>query len=105
MARMKDVQLPADALKPDRMAGKKGFAGKQALISTMLEARPDEKPSLLETNFGTLFLSEQGGRMTEREVSDMVGAPMTIISERRLNDVVGQDAADRFIAAMEGKKR
>ncbi|MFH0885382.1 MAG: hypothetical protein V1861_06760 [Candidatus Micrarchaeota archaeon] len=105
MAKMKDVQLPADALKPDRMAGKKGFAGKQALISTMLETKPDDKPSLLVTSFDTHFFSNKSGRVTERELSDMVGAPMSIITERELNSTVGLDEADRFIAEMEGKKR
>jgi hypothetical protein len=103
MANHQEKQKPAETQKPDRMKGPKGFAGKAALVSTLAEPA-ETQATALTSNFSRLPNRVLGAVTSERELSDQVGAPMRIVEEHQLGEMIGQDEADRFIAEAESKK-
>ena len=107
MTNMQQKVKPSDGQKPDGMAPPKKLAGRAALVSALIEAPVAEKP-LLTSNFSRVPDQLLGGFTSERELSDQIGAPVRIISNRELRASIGLDPADRFIADAEmeaGKKR
>jgi len=103
MANMHEKTQVAER-KPAQAHQKKPFAGRKALISTMLEDVED-KGVYTQTGFDTLLVSGRSDARAERELSQFLGASVSIVSAQNLDINVGQDEADRFIAGAEAKKK
>ncbi len=105
MSDLKVRQQPVEK-KEVRARPPKAFAGREALVSSIIEAGEGCEP--VRSSFGFLVTSQSlydCDSKVEGHLGALIGVPVTVLPEGHPDRFIGMDEADRFIAGVEKKKR
>ncbi|MCI0504460.1 hypothetical protein L0Y65_07200 [Candidatus Micrarchaeota archaeon] len=80
------------------------FAGRRALISAMTEDIVGRGCPIQRLS-DTLLVTGSSNEQAARALSQILGTSVSIVSDNGIEQSIGQDEADRYIARVEAKRK